>query len=436
MRTLGPVLLVLAVAAPAWGQPPAPPLVLPTPDAGLPGLPVSRPLQPVAPELLPPETPPPPAEPERTPEVRTPANPLGRSWDSVEFLYWWGKANSPPPLVTAGRGAALPVFGAAGTDVLVGGRSADAADAGGMRITTGWAVNEPQTAGIEASYFFLGTRSRTAEFSDQLGDRHRNLGRPFVDAITGQEAVVPVAYPGVGSGLVSVTASSRATGWEIGGVGNLIAGDGVRLNVSAGYRYFMFNEGLRVEQTTVRFPLPGTPPIMAMVADQFDAHNRFHGGQIGLHADMTRGPLFLAIVGKIALGQTVEVSSISGQSVLVTGGSPIPLIQTFNSGVLGLPSNSGRVPRSAFAVLPEAQVKVGCKVGDNTHFFVGYNFLFLSEAIRAGDQVDRTLNVTQIPVLPAALGVAGPFGPDRPQVTMVRTDFWLQGLLFGFEGRY
>ena len=47
----------------------------------------------------------------------------------------------------------------------------------------------------------------------------------------------------------------------------------------------MVNEGLRVEQTTLRFRLPdGNPQVLTRSADQFDAHNRFHGGQLGLHA--------------------------------------------------------------------------------------------------------------------------------------------------------
>jgi hypothetical protein len=197
----------------------------------------------------------------------------------------------------------------------------------------------------------------------------------------------------------------------------------------------MANEGLRVEQTSVRFPLPdGSPQTLAASADQIDAHNRFHGGQLGLHADVTRGPLCLQLVGKVALGRTVEVAKVSGQTAIYTGGDPLPLIQTFNAGVLGLPSNSGRVSKSAFAVLPEAQLKVGCKLGDNAHFYVGYNFVYLSDAIRPGDQVDRTLNPGQIPILPQP--PAATLAPDRPQLAPVRSDFWVQGLLFGMDYRY
>jgi hypothetical protein len=450
MRThwLGTVIVCAAVVGVVRSQAPlpitpiapsprTPPLVLPRNSEGVPdGTTVSRPLQPVAPTEIPPEVPPesqpnPPVVTEAVPEGK---NPLGQSWDALEFLLWWGKPLPLPPLVTGSRAAAIPILGGPNTVLLAGGRPIDSQSIGGMRYNFGWAVNEAKTAGIEVTYLFLGTRSTTAAYSDLIGDRYPSLGRPFVNAATGKEDVIPVAFPGVGDGLVTVSTASRVTGWEVGGVGSLYSGPGARLNVSAGYRYFMANEGLRIEQTTLRFPLPnGAPPILASMADQIDAHNRFHGGQVGLHADLSRGVLFLQIVGKIAIGQSIEVARVSGQSYVVTGGSPLPLIQTYNAAVLGLPSNSGRLSQSVFAVLPEAQIKIGCKLGEYGQFYVGYNFLLLSDAIRAGDQVDRTLSPGPVPVLPQP---STALAADRPLLALTRGDFWVQGLVFGMEWRY
>ena len=108
--------------------------------------------------------------------------------------------------MTADRTGALPVLGRPNTAVLAGGRSLDSQDTAGMRITWGWALNEARTAGWEVTYFFLGTRTYTADFSDLTGERGRVLGRPFVNAATGREDVVPVAYPGVGNGLLAFDA--------------------------------------------------------------------------------------------------------------------------------------------------------------------------------------------------------------------------------------
>ena len=94
-------------------------------------------------------------------------------------------------------------------------------------------------------------------------------------------------------------------------------------------------------------------------SDQFDAHNRFHGGQLGLTADLTHGPVFVEATGKVALGQAVMVVRASGQTVAASPGFPVPAVLAFPGGVLAQPTNSGRFLQTAFAVLPEAVVKVG-----------------------------------------------------------------------------
>src|SRR5581483_10792250 len=223
--------------------------------------------------------------------------------------------------------------------------------------------------------------------------RGRFIARPIVNAVTGEPDVVPVAVPGRFAGLVEAGTTDRVTGWEITGVANLYAGPQLRLNALAGYRYFMVNEGLRIDQTALFAPPPtGGLPILASLADQFDAHNRFHGGQLGLSADVPRGPVFVEATGKVALGEAISVVSVSGQSVAVPLGFPPQWPMYFPGGVLAQPTNSGRFVRTAFAVLPEAVVKVGYRFQDRSRLYVGYNFLYLSEAVRPGDQVDSVVD--------------------------------------------
>jgi hypothetical protein len=133
--------------------------------------------------------------------------------------------------------------------------------------------------------------------------------------------------------------------------------------------------------------------------------------------------VFVEMTGKVGFGQTVEVVEVSGQSVALRPGVPLPVVQTFQTGVLGQPSNAGKFTRSAFAVLPEASLKVGYRFKDRSRLYLGYNFLYLSDVVRPGDQVDRSAD-------PAG-GVAA-----RPAPLFAETDFWLQGLLFGLEFRY
>lgn len=429
--------LVMAPAGFADGPAGLPPLALPGADGVLNGgKTVSRPLQPI--EVV--DAPQPPAEKPKVAdelpssaemERSEAAHPLPHSWQEYDLLIWWPKTQPLPPLVTAGRGTTPPVLGGPNTVLLIGRESATSTDIAGARFEFGSAVNESQTAGLSFTYFFLGTRSQSYSASDVATGRPRYLARPITNSVTGRPDVIPISIPGQLTGGVDVSTTTRATGWEITGVVNLYAGPELRLNALAGYRYFMVNEGLRIDQTTLFYATPQYPAVAAALADQFDAHNRFHGGQLGLRADLTHGPVFLEATGKVALGEAINVVRVSGQSVAVVPGTPA--VGSFDGGVLGQPSNAGRFVRSSFAVLPEAIVKVGYRFRDRSRFYVGYNFLYLSEAVRAGDQVDTVVDPSQVPLF-APGGQVGT--ADRPAPVVARSDFWLQGLVFGLEYRY
>lgn len=449
--TVGWVLILSAVASARQGTPTIPPPpgrqgaalpdlhpVPPADGANLPGgTDVSKPLQPV---LEPPPAPdpppvvtPPPTVPELVDERDpTPGKVLGNWWDSDELLIWWPKAHNLPPLVTASRGT-VPVLGRPETTLLIGDRSIDTQDIAGYRLTHGWSLNKSDTVGIEGRYFFLGTRTLSDSVTDPGNDRFRAIGLPYTDAGTGQPAVFPLAVPGASSTRVTVSVSNRVQGAEANLVGNLFAARGVKVHALAGYRYFQANEGLRVEQTGLQYPTPetGFHKTLGMIADQFDAHNEFHGGQVGLLADLHRGMFFVEMTGKAALGTNFEVVTIDGATHLITANYPVPLLRSFHHGVYAQPTNIGRVTRSVFAVVPEGTFKVGLKYSERARFYVGYNFLYLSDAVRPGDQIDRTMNPSQFPLLGGQV-----VGLDRPRAVVSHTDFWVQGLIIGFETRF
>ena len=96
-------------------------------------------------------------------------------------------------------------------------------------------------------------------------------------------------------------------------------------------------------------------------------------------------------------------------------------------------SNSGRFTRDAFAVVPEAQVQLGYQLTGQLRAFVGYNFLYVSEVVRPGDQIDRVVDIRQVPLLtPTPALVAS----SRPAVPFHMTDYWAQGVTFGMAFRY
>ena len=422
--------------------PPTPlPTMLPPADQPLPGgSAVSQPLQSVD---VPPATLPPTVDVPATPTVLTPTvnerdvkagKVLGNWWDTDELLIWWPKAHALPPLVTGSRGA-RPLLGSPTTTLLAGKGPIDSQDIAGYRLTLGWSLNTEDTIGFEGRYFFLGTRTLSASFTDLGEDRTRAIGLPFLNAQTGQEDVLQLAQPGLSSALVSVSTTTRVQGAEANVIANLYASGGVKIHAIAGYRFLQANEGLRVESQWLQHATPQSQnyQTLGMIADQIDAHNEFHGGQLGLMADAHRGRFYCEFTGKAALGTNFEMVRIDGASHFITSAYPVPLLRSYHGGVYSQASNIGRYTRSVFAVVPEATFKVGLKMGDCSRFYVGYNFLYLSDAVRPGDQVDRTLNPMQIPLLGAGLPYAG---PERPQPMLTRTDFWTQGLVIGFEARF
>jgi hypothetical protein len=224
-------------------------------------------------------------------------------------------------------------------------------------------------------------------------------------------------------------------GFEANAVANLFAGEHAKLHFVTGYRYFQVNEGLRVEQTYIESPAVRGHLLIGRAADQFDTANRFSGGQLGLHADLHRGPLFVELVGKVGFGGNFEVVRVNGETHTVAAG-PVPgpaVHRSYQSGVYAQPGNTGRVTNMAFAVVPEGTFKIGLRCGECARLFAAYNFLYLSDAVRPGDQVDRTLNPAQVPLL---TGVPATGLNDRPRLGLNRSDFWVQGVVIGLEGRY
>jgi hypothetical protein len=134
--------------------------------------------------------------------------------------------------------------------------------------------------------------------------------------------------------------------------------------------------------------------------------------------------------GKVAIGITHQEITIAGGQ-LVT--DPRGVTRSFQGGLLALSSNIGRFDRDEFAVVPECGINLGYQFTDHFRAYVGYNLLYWSNVLRPGDQIDRALDVTLIPNFPVQANAAD---VTRPAVPFQDTDFWVQGLNFGFEFRF
>jgi hypothetical protein len=131
----------------------------------------------------------------------------------------------------------------------------------------------------------------------------------------------------------------------------------------------------------------------------------------------------------VALGSMNQAVTILGAQQLTAGGVTTPSL----GGLLALPSNIGTQTRNQFAVVPEANMNVGYQLTSFCRVFVGYSFICASSVVRPANQIDRDLNVSQIPNFnfpnPPAAAV-------RPLAPFETTAFWAQGINFSCEFRY
>jgi hypothetical protein len=109
-------------------------------------------------------------------------------------------------------------------------------------------------------------------------------------------------------------------------------------------------------------------------------------------------------------------------------------VRTAVGGLLALPTNIGHFSRDRFSVVPEIGVNLGYQLTDHLRAYVGYNFLYWTNVVRPGAQIDRVLDVTLIPNFPVPGAV--PTGQNRPMVPFKENDFWAQGINFGLEFRW
>ena len=84
-------------------------------------------------------------------------------------------------------------------------------------------------------------------------------------------------------------------------------------------------------------------------------------------------------------------------------------------------------------MVPEVKVQVGYDVTNNIRVFAGYDFLYVSDVVRPGNQIDPRVNFSQ---QAAPVGGGALVGPALPAAQFNHTDFWAHGVNVGLQFRY
>jgi hypothetical protein len=369
---------------------------------------------------------------------------------SAEYLFWWTRSpNAGPPLLTTS-----PPNGVNGVPGAVPGSTVllSAGDLGdnfrsGMRFGSTYWLDDCASYGFESRIFFTWDRhDQFVATSDQFPN---GLFRPFFIA----NPIVPggppfgefrevVTAPGSTAGAFIARSNSRFWGGESNYRDNICCRGGcnwmMRADLLAGFRYLNLEESLTMTENVTRltanpmFPDEG-PGTRIINSENFSAKNEFYGGQLGTTVEFRRNRLSLDFRGTVALGDTRQRLEISGTQVRTL--APSGQVLVLPGGLFALPgANIGEFTRDVFSVVPELGLNVGYQVTDHLRAFVGYNFLYWTNVIRPGDQIDRTLDVN---LIPRFLNVTAPtVFPPRPAHNFNDTDFWAQGVNLGLEYRW
>jgi hypothetical protein len=370
----------------------------------------------------------------------------------VDYLFWvLRNANVPVALASTGPAAQGPfaagALGNTGTEVLIGDH--DLAyhhrPSSGLRVSLAYWQEDPlpemdwdrpRTFAVEANFLFLGERGIAMR-----NDTASVVGRPFFDLNSRSEVVFPVAFPPVVAGGpalvtggVTATANYGLWGSELNLWKNIYyeyPGRTVRLDFLAGFRYLDLGEDLSVTSQqffSQQLAAGAFSGNQLLINDLFNTRDQFYGAQIGAVAKFFLEVLDLTLTTKIGFGDNAEQVHTDGYQVRTMPGRA-PVLS--RGGLLVLPSNLGRFRQDEFSVVPEFDAMASYVICRHVTLTAGYQFIYWSRVVRPGDQIDRAIDVTQIPNFPA--GGAVPTGVARPTIPFRQTDFWAQGLTVGVQ---
>lgn len=356
--------------------------------------------------------------------------PSNCGWIRADYLLWWTDGMRTPPLVTTSpNGTAQAAAGVLDQDTttLFGGDLLTANRSGG-RIRFGKWLGQGRCVGVEGEYFGLG------DINDNfVGNSTGNpiLARPFFNALTNAEDSELIAFPGVVSGTINADAQGSLQSAGVRMLWNLcqsgtpidlctVERNESRLDLLLGYRFLRLDESLQIrEQLTSQLTSePGTFDI----TDRFATRNTFHGAEIGLSRTESYRCWTLDMLLKVAFGGVRESVSINGDTIINDGTGP----QAFTGGLLAQQTNIGEYSRDRFALIPEVGVTIGYQLTPCWQANFGYSLIYWDRTVRAGDQIDRTVNPNLLPPVVDPLS-----GPLRPAFAFQENSFWAQGMSFG-----
>jgi hypothetical protein len=364
-----------------------------------------------------------------------------RGFIEAEYLQWWMRGLNVPVLATTSTSPTGAGFlGQAGTVPLIGPGTFLGDARGGLRLRAGYWLDDCKTWGVDGSIFVLAQRDADAAVGfnqDSIITRPISSPNPIpgTGVIVGETGEA-VSVPNILNGVLTVHAQSVLWGADANLRRCLYSDCDSQATVFVGYRNLDLIESLTINENIDVIGSGGarigvTDPIGTRVSvqDRFGTQNYFNGGQIGATYERRWGGFDLEARASVALGATEQELDISG---FQTKTLPGEATQTFRGGLLAVGPNLGDFTRNQFSVVPELTFNAGYWILPNLRVHVGYNFLYWTNVIRPGNQIDSVVNLSNVPNGPTV----GTSSLMRPQPLFEQSGMLVHGVQFGVEWRW
>lgn len=239
----------------------------------------------------------------------------------------------------------------------------------------------------------------------------------------------------VGCGSGAGCGSGVGSGWggPLGRLCDLLRCGTRRTDLLTGVRWARLSDDLRINEDLVVIDddFGADVGTEILVEDYFATSNDFVGGEIGYTTEWEKDRWSLTLLSKLAIGNNRQRVRISGFTQTTQPGQPSDEPEV--GGLLAQTTNIGFEERDELSVMPEVGFTLGYQLTRRLRLLGGYTFLYWSNVVRPGDQIDLDVNATLIP----SNNVDPELVPgDHPRRDFVSTDFWAHGVSIGGEYRW
>lgn len=422
--------------------------------------------------------------------------PWSQIWASFGYARWTMRdAPFATPLVTTGSGANAGALGDPNTLILFGDQPLDFGNFNGLRLDGGVWLNNNHTTGIGFGLTSFGSKSFTS-FFDSATTGPAVISRPIFDAQAFQQVGLLVSNGIDVSGSIAFENKAQFYGFDLHVRQNFLNNEVWTIDGILGFRYFNLSESLLITQRSdfegsqgnsplvvgqISYaPVMGHPPgpvfspiapyelinqvitptsvNSLLISESFQTRNQIYGVELGTRAEARWGAFYTSFAGKVTLGVNEERINVNGATsgvasdggatinapggILAVGGiaptavpfTPTPIgVTPVNNGTPISVGNLGAQRYNQFVVMPEFTFQVGMQVTSHLRLFAGYDWLYINDVVRPGNQINPVINQRYVPSSPAYGTLAGPNAPFNP---LSHTDFVAHGFSVGLELQY